>query len=592
MIPIVPHLLAGHTLLTWAAIAVPLVLALAMLPRSIRSGALRLAPWAALPALALALLGAPGSTVEIPWLLLGMRLGTDATASVFLLFTAFLWTCAGVYARAYLAEEAAPQRFFVFYLLTLSGNLGAILAQDIASFYLFFALMSFAAYPLVVHDGTPEAHRAGKVYLALVVLGEVLLVSALMLTAASTGSIDLRQVPVGVAAAPWRDLIVALTLAGFGIKVGALPLHVWLPLAHPVAPTPASAVLSGTMIKVGLLGWLRFLPLGEVALPFWGTLCLLAGLLAAFYGVGIGLTQKDPKTVLAYSSISQMGFMTLAVGAGLVVPEAWALTLAAVLLYAMHHALAKGALFLGVGVAQGTGHDRWQRGFVLVGLLLPALALGGAPLTSGAAAKLALKDAVLTLPAPWREWLGGVLAAAAVGTTLLMGRFLWSVWPISKAESPHLGLGSWLPWAVLVVVVAVSPWLVALPTLAERQTAMIAALWPVGGGAFMALGAWWWSRKTRVRVGVQIPAGDLLALVERLLARVGLGWQIGGAAVIRRWLPWPLFGNRRAGIGRKIDASLRAGIVRIEERLGDWTAVSFLFLLLIVTLFILLIATS
>jgi len=586
MNPAVFDILSGHSGIWLGAITVPLVLALAVLPLRVRPAALLLAPWGGLPALALALWATPDSAVDVPWLLLGMRLGMDATAGVFLLFTAVLWTCAGVYARAYLHEDAARHRFFAFYLITLSGNLGAILAQDIASFYLFFALMSFAAYPLVVYDGTPEAGRAGRVYLALVVIGEVLLVSALLLTAAAVGSMDLRAVPAGVAAAPERDLIISLTLAGFGIKVGALPLHVWLPLAHPVAPTPASAVLSGTMIKVGLLGWLRFLPLGEVALPTWGGLCLAAGLLAAFYGVAVGLTQDNPKTVLAYSSISQMGFMTLAVGMGLVAPEVWPMTLGAVLLYALHHALAKGALFLGVGVANGVGSDRWPRSLVLLGLLLPALALAGAPLTSGAAAKLALKNATVTLPTPWPGWLDGLLPLAAVGTTLLMGRFLMVIWPSSKTEGAHLRRGLWLPWALLAVAVAAIPWLVAPAGLTALHTVSFAALWPVLVGASLSLAAWRWGKRAAAWGGLRIPAGDLLSLADWAAARVRQCWQVDGALVRRRWLPSPLSRGEHRGSGRDMPLRLRMWLMQMERRLGGWTAVGVLFLLLTVALFL------
>lgn len=586
MNPVVFAILSGHSGIWLGAIAIPLVLALAVLSPRVRPAALLLAPWGGLPALALALGATPDSAVDVPWLLLGMRLGMDATARVFLLFTAVLWTCAGIYAHAYLYEDAARHRFFAFYLITLSGNLGAILAQDIASFYLFFALMSFAAYPLVVYDGTPEAGRAGRVYLALVVIGEVLLVSALLLTAAAVGSMELRAVPAAVAATPERDLIISLTLAGFGIKVGALPLHVWLPLAHPVAPTPASAVLSGTMIKVGLLGWLRFLPLGEAALPTWGGLCVLAGLLAAFYGVAVGLTQDHPKTILAYSSISQMGFMTLAVGMGLMAPEVWPMTLSAVLLYALHHALAKGTLFLGVGVANGAGSDRWSRRLVLLGLLLPALALAGAPLTSGAAAKFALKSATAMLPTPWPGWLDGLLPLAAVGTTLLMGRFLIVIWPSSKTEGAHLRRGLWLPWAALTLAVASIPWLVAPAGSPVLHTASFAAVWPVLLGASLSAMAWRWGKRAAFRDGLRIPPGDLLSLAAGATVWVRQGCRIDGAIARGRWLPFPLFGGEHEGLGRNILSPLRMRLMQIERWLGGWTAVGVVFLLLTVALFL------
>ncbi|MDQ4106380.1 MAG: NADH-ubiquinone oxidoreductase, partial [Actinomycetota bacterium] len=243
------------------SLALPLSLAAAMFVSLLRSLAQALAPFSTMPALGLALSGT-GSSAEIPWLLFGIQLGLDGTTRVFLLFTAVLWTLAGLYARSYLKEDPKKYRFFASYLVTMTGNLGLIMARDLASFYLFFTLMSFTAYGLVVHEGTNRVRYAARVYLVMTVIGEAFILPAVLITAA-TGATDLDAVAAGVAIAPTRDLIIALALVGFGVKAGALVLHVWLPLAHPAAPTPASAVLSGTMIKAGLLGWVFFLPLGE-----------------------------------------------------------------------------------------------------------------------------------------------------------------------------------------------------------------------------------------------------------------------------------------------------------------------------------------
>ncbi len=161
------------------------------------------------------------------------------------------------------------------------------------------------------------------------------------------------------------------------------------------------------MIKAGLLGWLRFLPLGEVSLPEWGALCAAAGLAAAAYGVVVGLTQDEPKTVLAYSSVSQMGFMLTGIGIGLSAPEAWPAALSAVLLYALHHGLAKGAMFLGVGVPPGdSAAQRWLHAG---GLVVTAMALAGAPFTSGSVAKVALKNALADPTFGWQGGMGGSL---------------------------------------------------------------------------------------------------------------------------------------------------------------------------------------
>ncbi len=143
-------------------------------------------------------------------------------------------------------------------------------------------------------------------------------------------------------------------MLGFGAKIGLVPFHIWMPLAYRAAPIPAAAVLSGAAVKAGVIGLIRFLPL-DVATPEWGEALVVAGLFSAFYGVAIGITQRNPKTVLAYSSVSQMGVIAAVFGMGLAVGDGDAALFAG--FYAAHHTLVKGALFLAVGVAAG---DRRQ----------------------------------------------------------------------------------------------------------------------------------------------------------------------------------------------------------------------------------------
>jgi hypothetical protein len=124
-----------------------------------------------MPALVLALTTTPGIVVDMPVVLNGVRLGLDVTGRGFLLFSALLWLIAGLYARVYVAGDGHERRFWIFFLITEAGNLGLVLALDITSFYLAFALMTFAAYGLVVHSGEEGALRAGRVYLVMAVLG-------------------------------------------------------------------------------------------------------------------------------------------------------------------------------------------------------------------------------------------------------------------------------------------------------------------------------------------------------------------------------------------------------------------------------------
>lgn len=568
------------------ALVLPLVLAVAMIPKTSRLLALALAPLAALPALGLAIFGDTGedSGAELPWLLIGMKLGLDETTRVFLLFTALLWTIAGVYARYYLAGDENRHRFFAFFLLTMTGNLGLIMARDLASFYLFFSLMSFSAYGVIVYDATQRARRAASVYLIMTIIGEAFVLPAVVIAASVTDSIDLAEVYVGVAASPVQDIVIALALIGFGVKAGAIPLHLWLPLAHPAAPTPASAVLSGTMIKAGLLGWVLLTPVGEIELEGWGTLVMSAGLAAAFYGVLVGLTQRNPKTILAYSSISQMGFMTMALGVGLAVPSAWSLALIAILVYATHHALAKGALFLGVGVAETTTGSSWERWLVAAGLLVPALALAGAPLTGGAIAKAELKAAVELAPAPWSVWLGSMLPLAAVGTTALMGRFLLLVWPRAKMEGKSPPVGLWVPWAASLICVSGIAFLVPEDSTAAWLVFYFEDLWPVAVGALLVGATWLAVRKLGTRIGPEIPEGDLLVPVSRLLALIQHGWSTLFFPAIERSTKF--LASQGRSYGEEL-AKLRDTAVALESWMRLWSVAGALALLLAITILVL-----
>jgi formate hydrogenlyase subunit 3/multisubunit Na+/H+ antiporter MnhD subunit len=496
--------------------------------------ACRLVAGSAAPAVAAAALLPDGCWTALSWVLLHARLGIDPTGRVFLLFTSVLWLLSGVYGTRYLGSDPRKGRFYVFYGLALSGNLALIVAWDMVSFFTGFAVMSFASYGLVVHSGEPEALRAGRVYLALVVIGEVLLFSGLVLVAAEAGAYDLVQ--PSPSKVPPAALL--LLVAGFGIKAGALPLHVWLPLAHSAAPTPASAVLSGAMINAGLLGWVRFLAPAAPGTEAWGAALLAAGAAAAFYGVGVGLTQSNPKTILAYSSISQMGLITTAFGIALFEPGASGPALRSVETYAMHHGFAKGALFLGVGLLAAAGSPRQAR-LAWFGLVLAALSLAGAPFTSGAFAKAWVKAAAGMLPERASGALSVVLPLAAVGTTLLLGRFLYVMRNRPPAPAHPARAALWVPWALLLAPTVLIPAgaQVLEPGPVAAVGAFAAAIWPVAAGAAIVVLA-----AAAARTGKRmprLPAGDLVDVY---------GWAWRGLVGIRkrvRGVEWRSVKTRR-----------------------------------------------
>ena len=435
----------------------------------------RCLPWlwlACVPALLAAL--QPPPALELPWLWEGVRWGADDTLTrVWLGFTAVLWGCAAVFANSSLSRAPRRLRFWAFWQLALAGNLLLIVATDALSFYLGFSAMSLSAYGLIVHRGGPGPRRAGRLYLQLAICGEMLLLAGLLLRTHAAGqAFDFASWQ----AQPIDHLTLALLLLGLGLKAGFWPLHVWLPLAHPEAPAPASAVLSGAMLKAGILGIWRCVPEADPTLTAWSTPLLVAGIFGAFYAAALGLCAGKSKAVLAYSSVSQMGWMLMILALAWSLEEPSAALLAVLLLFGVHHGLAKGALFLAAGMV----HEGRLPRLAWLLLLVPALAIMGAPLSSGAAVKYLLKDAWHDSAfAAWAPW----LTLASFATALLLLRALWLMWRDQQHASARPPAGQWLPWAALSVASLLLPWL--WPALREPlldglyPAGLWAALWPL-----------------------------------------------------------------------------------------------------------------
>jgi formate hydrogenlyase subunit 3/multisubunit Na+/H+ antiporter MnhD subunit len=456
-------------------------------------------------------------------------LALDRPGAALLGTAALLWLVAGAYAGVYLRGDRNAARFAEWWLLTLSGSLGVFLAADLVSFYLTYSVVSLAAYGLVVHDGGPADRRAGAIYVALAVLGEALLLMAFILLAEATpsGNLLIRDAVAALPGSPWRAASLALLLVGLGLKIGLVPGHVWMPLAYRAAPVPAAAMLSGAAVKAGIIGLIRFLPLGA-AMPGWGEALAAAGLFSGFYAVAVGITQANPKTVLAYSSVSQMGLLAAVLGMGWAAGEPGAALEASFV--AANHVLVKGALFLAVGVAAAAG-PRHLTVLLPAGIL--ALGLGGLPLTGGALAKLAAKSALGT------GLLGALAALSAAGTTVLMLHFLYRLAAFETAKpEPPAGLGwSWLAMALAALAV---PW--AIYPVADAGTrldalglgALASALWPVLLGSIFFGAVYSWRSKLP-----ELPEGDIVVAGEAA-ARATVSW---GEAVERAdaWLrQWPV----------------------------------------------------
>ena len=428
---------------------------------------------ACVPALAMVIWPMPA--LDLPMLWEGVRWGADDLLSrAWLGFTALLWGCAGVFASSSQRDDPKRMRFWTFWLLALSGNLLLIIATDALSFYLGFSAMSLSAYGLIVHQGGPGPRRAGRLYLQLAICGEMALLAALMLRShAADGDFSF----VAWQTLPMDGLTLLLLLIGLGLKAGFWPLHVWLPLAHPAAPAPASAVLSGAMLKAGFLGLWRCLPEQDSLLSGWADVLLAVGIFGAIYPALLGLCAGKAKAVLAYSSVSQMGYLLMLLALAWHHPQQRQALTVVLVLYGVHHGLAKGALFLAAGLIHAGRLPR--SGWLL--LAVPALAIIGLPLTSGGAVKTALKDAWHAGAfEAWLPW----LTVSSLTTALLLTRALWLLHrDAADAPSGRPPVLQVLPWGLLSSLSLLLPW--AWPALREPMLhglypgGIWAALWPL-----------------------------------------------------------------------------------------------------------------
>jgi multicomponent Na+:H+ antiporter subunit A len=449
-------------------------------------------PFAPTPALAAVLLVGDDSPLLVGSNRLHLSFAIDLPGALLLGSAALLWIASGAYVRPYLASRPHQGRFVVCWLMALTGCIGVFLAADMVGLYFFLALLTLGACGLVIYHETPRAWRAGATYVGIALLAESLLLMAFVMLGSQIpgDSLSIRDAVRALAISPQRDLILPLLIAGFGMKAGLFPFHFWMPLAYEAAPTPASAVLSGAVVKASILGMIRFLPF-EAGIAGWGTALAAAGLFSAIYGVVIGIPQRNPKVVLAYSSVSQMGFMVAVVGMGMIAGDGRAALATA--FYATNHILVKGALFLSVGVIAATGSRYlWP---MLLPTALIAVGLGGLPLTGGGLAKLVVDG-------PLGDGTASKIATvSAVGTTVLMLQFLRSLLNnVSQDPEAKAAAGLVVPWLTVAAGSIIMPWILylAIPsgTLPDplAPAAVWKALWPVLLGAALAITLWRWGR--------------------------------------------------------------------------------------------------
>jgi hydrogenase-4 component B len=407
--------------------------------RSLRVVAHLLFPLSAIVSIALAALALaaiPG-TPEVAILAIGLpdlpfHLRLDALSAFFLLILGLASAGISIFAGGYFreGEGTAPGILCLQYHVFLVAMAVVLLADDAYAFMVSWELMALSSFFLVTtNHRIPEIQRAGYLYLLVAHIGALAVLLCFGVLQANTGDYTFDNMRGQHLSTFWSSCAFLLALFGFGAKAGILPLHIWLPEAHPAAPSPVSALMSGVMLKTAIYGLLRVsFDLVGTPLWWWGVVALGLGLATALFGVVFAAVQADMKRLLAYSSIENIGLIVMGMGLAIIFtayqmrPLA-ALALTALLYHCLNHAIFKSLLFLGTGSVLHATHERslgklggllrympWVAGTALVGIIASA----GLPPSNGFVSEwLLLQSFLFTggLPNPYLKMLVPIFAA-------------------------------------------------------------------------------------------------------------------------------------------------------------------------------------
>ena len=339
----------------------------------------------------------------------GQTFHADGFRAIYACIAAFMWMMSGIFSPEYFSHHAENRgRYSLFNLLTLGATLGVFYSSDLYTTFIFFEIMSVTSFVMVAHEETPGAMKAAYTYLAVAVIGGMTTLMGLFLVYKQLGTFAFDAMAEAKAAAG-VDLTAAswLVVVGFAAKAGLYPLHIWLPKAHPVAPAPASALLSGILTKSGVFGLIVVcsrLMAGDAA---FGNLLMIFACITMFLGALLALFSTDLKRTLACSSMSQIGFITVGLATMVLLGEHGSFAAYGTVMHMANHSLIKLVLFMAAGVIYMNTHSldlNIVRGYGRRKIVLHLCFLLGAlsiacipPIGSGYNSKSLLHEALLEL---------------------------------------------------------------------------------------------------------------------------------------------------------------------------------------------------
>ena len=376
---------------------------------------------------------------------MGLSFRLDGFRLMYAIIATFMWVVSTLFSLEYMKHYQRKGRYYFFLILTYFATVGVFLSADFYTTFIFFEIMSLASFVWVAQDEKPESLRAAGTYLGVAIIGGLVMLMGIFLLYDLTGTLNFDEL-IGLSAQAgllkeigypetehklWAAAV--CLLVGFGAKAGAFPLHIWLPKAHPVAPAPASALLSGILTKAGVFGVLIltcYIFMGDES---WGLFILAIGVCTMLLGAVLALFSIDLKRTLACSSVSQIGFILTGIGMAGLLGDENSIALHGSLLHMVNHSLIKLVLFCAAGVVfmnvhsldlnKVRGFGRRKKMLNLI-FLMGALGIGGIPLWDGYISKTLIHESIVE----YRHLLAeGLVSGIVSGTQMALVEWIFLV---------------------------------------------------------------------------------------------------------------------------------------------------------------------
>jgi len=401
----------------------------------------------------------------------------DFLSIVIIMLISFLGFLATLYSTRYMTESRSLSKYYALLLLFIGSMNGTVLAGDLFSMFLLWEMMTLSAFFLVIFDDAVESIKAGIKYFVMSEMGALFMLFAIIAIYLQEGTVDMARLSsrgITVSSAFTHILLLFLFL-GTGVKAGIIPIHTWLPDAHPAAPSPISALLSGVMIKVGIYMMIRIFCYIFSFTFSWQFILCAVGSASIIIGVMMAIKQIDAKRLLAYHSVSQIGYIVLGIGTGVSVG------IAGGIFHLLNHALFKGLLFLSIGAVIHRTASRNLSDYgglartmpiTFITCLIAALSISGVPPFNGFVSKwMIYQGLVQHFTMDGSPFIVLWLAAAMFGSALTLASFVKLIYAtfLAVPEKPHdvreVPVAMWIPMVImasLCTVFGVLAWQIPL----------------------------------------------------------------------------------------------------------------------------------